>query len=194
MRRTRRHARAGVVMAVSALLVAGCGGGERQDEDEAAGTYKVEVLKASFPDGQKLAKRSTMEITVRNADSKEIPNVAVTVKSFQRKSQQPDLADPSRPVFIVNRGPRGGDTAYVDTYALGSLRPGQTRSFTWSVTAVKAGPYKLDWRVAAGLDGKAKAELAAGGVPRGTFRGRISSEAPDARVADDGETVVEDGE
>jgi hypothetical protein len=189
----RRLARAGVtVVAASALLVAGCGGGERQDEDEPEGTYKVEIVKASFPGGQKLAKRSTMEITVRNADSKRIPNVAITVKSFQQKSDNPDLADPSRPVFIVNRAPRGGDTAYVDTYALGSLRPGRTKTFTWNVTAVKAGPYKLDWRVAAGLDGKAKAELADGGIARGTFRGRISSEPPDTRVADDGTTVVEE--
>jgi hypothetical protein len=179
------------VIAAAFLLAAGCGGGERQDEDEAEGTYKVEVLKASFPDDQKLAKRSTMRISVRNADSRKIPNIAVTVKSFDKKSQEPDLADPSRPLFVVNRPPRGGETAYVDTYALGPLRPGQTRTFEWNVTAVKAGPYKLNWRVAAGLDGKAVAELADGGRPAGTFRGRISSEPPKTKVADDGKTVVE---
>jgi hypothetical protein len=189
--RSRRLARAGVVVAsVAAVFAAGCGGGDRQDEDEASGTYKVEVVNASFPEAQKLAKRSTMEITVRNADSRTIPNIAVTVKSFDRKKDDPELADPSRPVFIVNRAPRGGETAYVDTYALGPLKAGETKKFEWSVTAVQGGPYKLEWSVAGGLDGKAKAELADGGAPSGSFTGRISDEAPKTKVADDGKTVV----
>jgi hypothetical protein len=62
----------------------------------------------------------------------------------------------------------------------------------WSVTAVKAGPYKLDWRVNAGLDGNARAVLSDGSdqVPRGTFSGEISAKAPDVRIADDGRTVI----
>jgi hypothetical protein len=46
--------------------------------------------------------------------------------------------------------------------------------------------------VAAGLDGKAKAVDPGGReAPRGSFSGTVSDEAPEVRVADDGETVVE---
>jgi hypothetical protein len=173
------------------VLMAGCGGGgERQDADEQSGDYKVQVVEAKFPDHQSLAKRSTMTITVKNVDSKTIPNVAVTVKSFDQTKNDPTLADPRRPQFIVNRGPSGGDTAYVGTSALGPLKPGETKTFKWDVTAVVAGKYSLKYAIAAGLDGKARAILAGGGTPKGVFTGTISSKAPEAKVADDGKTVV----
>lgn len=191
-------------MLAAAAFAAGCGGGERQDADEPEGTYKVEVTEASFPGEQKLAKRSTLRITVRNADTKAIPNIAVTLRGLERRVDDPDLADPRRPVFALNgepveigglpesrpQTPRGGDTAYVDTWALGELRPGQSRTFEWSVTAVEAGPYKLTYEISAGLDGKAKAVDRSGQTPRGVFTGTISDEPPDARVAADGRTVV----
>jgi len=180
-----------IVLASLSLAAAGCGGGgERQDADEPSGTYKIQVVDAKFPEKQSLAKRSHMIITVKNVDTKTIPNVAVTVKSFDKRANDPNLADPRRPVFVVNTGPRGGDTAYVGTSALGPLEPGQVKTFEWDVTAVVAGPYKLDYAVAAGLDGKAKAVLAGGGQPTGTFKGEISGKAPQARVADDGTTIV----
>jgi hypothetical protein len=60
------------------------------------------------------------------------------------------------------------------------------------VSAVKAGKYRLCWRVNAGLYGKAKAVAASGSVPiAGEFKGEISRKAPKATVADDGTTVIE---
>jgi hypothetical protein len=193
------------VVAVCLLAWAGCGGGERQDENEPEGDFPVEVVRATFPEKQKLAKSSDMVVTVRNAGDDTIPNIAVTVTGFNRRKSDPDLADPSRPVFALNgvqvkiagfpeakdASPRGCDTAYVNTWACGPLKPNDQRTFRWSVTAVKAGDFKVDWRVAAGLDGKAKAVAAGGGpAPRGQFAGTISDAAPDVRVADDGKTIV----
>lgn len=193
------------VVAVCLLASAGCGGGERQDENEPEGNFPVEVVRATFPEDQKLAKSSDMVVTVRNAGDDTIPNIAVTVDGFDKRKADPDLADPSRPVFALNgvqveiagfpeakdASPRGCDTAYVNTWACGPLKPDEERTFRWSVTAVQAGDFKIDWRVAAGLDGKAKAVAAGGGpVPRGQFSGTISDEAPDVRVADDGKTIV----
>ena len=186
------------LLVLGALAVlAGCGGGgERQDADEPSGTFDVDIVEASFPSKQKLAKRSTMTIAVRNAGDRVIPNIAVTVDDFDRRSEQPGLADEGRPVFVVNTIPTsdnpgegstgaptsGSDTAYVNTYALGKLPPGETATFKWSVTAVHAGPYRIQYRVAAGLDGKAKARLA-GGVPaEGLFVGRIDDTPPDPRI------------
>ena len=197
--------RARSVAALCLIAVAGCGGGERQDENEPEGNFPVEVVRATFPEQQKLAKSSDMTVTVRNAGRDTIPNIAVTVNGFDRRKNDPDLADPSRPVFAINgvqveiagfpeakdASPRGCDTAYVNTWACGPLRPNEQKTFRWSVTAVQAGDYKINWRVAAGLDGKAKAVAAGGGpAPRGQFSGTISDEAPDVRVADDGKTIV----
>jgi hypothetical protein len=48
----------------------------------------------------------------------------------------------------------------------------------------------LKYAVSAGLNGKARAVLAGGGRPSGEFTGVISNKAPEAKVADDGKTVV----
>jgi len=163
-------------------------------------------VEASFPAKQKLAQRSKLEVNVRNTGPKTIPNVAVTVNGFGIKEKQEGLADNRRPVFAINgvpkelagfpeskdAAPKGGETNYVDTWALGPLKRGRSRSFRWSVTAVRAGPYRLRYIVSAGLDGKAKAvDDDGGGAPTGAFRGTISDTAPETRVSDDGETIVE---
>jgi hypothetical protein len=193
------------VAALCLLAVAGCGSGERQDENEPEGDFPVEVVQASFPENQKLAKSSDLVVTVRNAGRETIPNIAMTVDGFDERKDDPDLADPSRPVFALNgvqleiagfpeakdAAPRGCDTAYVNTWACGPLKPNEQRTFRWSVTAVRAGDFEIEWQVAAGLDGKASAVAPGGGpAPRGRFSGTISDEAPDVRVADDGKTIV----
>lgn len=180
---------AGVVLSAAcfALPVAGCGGGERQDKDETAGTYKVDVVSHSFPAKQRLADASVMKITVKNADSKAIPNVAVTITDdddakggagFTTRSDMDGLADPSRPLWIVDKGPHGGDTAYVSTWALGSLAPGATKTFEWHVTPIVAGSHTLRWHVAAGLNGKAVARTEDGKDAVGTFPVDVSREPP----------------
>jgi hypothetical protein len=183
---------AGAMALSAALLVSACGG-KRQDANEPSGNFKVEVVKASFPDNQKLAKRSVMEIQVKNVDSKTIPDISVTVNSFDRRENDPQLADTSRPTFIVNTGPGGGETANQNTSALGPLAPGQTKTFRWNVTATHAGPYKISYEISAGLYGKARAVDSSGAAPHGTFSGTISNAPPNSRVNFDNGTSVEGG-
>ena len=181
--------------ALGALLASGCGGGgERQDKDEPAGNWTVEVVDASFPTQQSLAEQVALRLRVRNADSKTISNLAVTVDGFSRRSEQPGLADPSRPVWIIDDGPRGGTTAYTNTWAVGKVRAGETKEFVWRVTPVKAGEYEVSYRVAAGLDGKAKSVLAGGERPAGSFKVSVSREPDDARIdPESGDVVRERG-
>jgi len=177
-----RVLRTGTAGTLAALLLAGCGGGQRQDAKEPSGTFPVTVVRDSFPLSQHIAKQSRLRITVRNAGSKAIPNIAVTVKGLSTQDPQPGLADPNRPVWIVDSGPRGGDTAYVGTWALGTLRPGATRTFEWKLTPTKSGVYDVRYEVAAGLNGKAKARTSGGQRPAGSFTVRVSGAPADARV------------
>lgn len=180
-----------LVLASCVLLAAGCGGDNaRQDADEPSGTWKVDVVEADFPKSQHIAKPETMRIKVRNADNRALPNVAVTVDSFTARSEQANLADPNRPVWVVDDQPRGGTTAYTNTWALGRIEPGQTKTFEWKVTPVKAGTFDITYRVAAGLDGKAKAELSGGGRPQGKFDVSISREPAQSRVDPDTGEVI----
>ena len=197
---------AGGALAVAALVaLPGCGGPPRQDVDEPAGVYPVEVTEASFPTKQKLARTSNLRITVHNGGRKTIPNVAVTVTTggaggshnssvggFNYRDLK--VEDPNKPIFVINKEPKGGESAYVNTWALGAIRPGKSKTFVWEVTAVKALPFDLRYRVQAGIDGKAKAVQAGTGAPvEGRFRGTVSSKAPSSKVADSGEDVVTGG-
>ena len=198
----RTHA---ALVLTGVFALAGCGGGERQDEDEPEGDFDVEVSRATFPKEQRLAQTSNLVITVRNAGDRVIPNVAITVEGFDFEKDDETLSDSSRPQFAVNGVPReiggfpdakdatplGCDTAYVDTWACGPLKAGDEKTFRWSVTAVKAGPYEITWRVAAGLNGNAVAVGVEGTPARGIFFGEVSDVAPDVRVGEDGRTVVE---
>jgi hypothetical protein len=172
-----------VLLAGALATLAGCGGGsERQDADEPRGTWRVDVLEARFPERQQLAQAERMTIRVRNEEERTIPNLAVTVVGFTAADSASTLSDPTRPVWIVDRSPRGGDTAYTDTWALGPVPAGEEREFTWRVTPVVAGEREVRFRVAAGLDGRALARTEGGDVPGGRFAVRISREPADSRI------------
>ena len=79
----------------------------------------------------------------------------------------------------------------MDTWALGKLERRQDKTFKWTVTAVRAGPYRISYAVAAGLNGKAKAgRRERRPAHRASSRGTISDTPPQTRVADDGKTIV----
>jgi hypothetical protein len=173
-----------------AALLAACGGGARQDASEPSGSYRVQVLNARFPTAQSIAKQTSFVLRVRNSGASAVPNLAVTIDSFDYNSDYPELADRRRPIWAVERGaggvasppvesdevspPGGGQTAYVNTWAFGRLAPGATRTLEWDVVPVKAGSYTVHYAVAAGLAGKAKARLAGGGAVQGHFAVEIA--------------------
>jgi hypothetical protein len=118
--------------------------------------------------------------------------------SFSVRSAQQGLAIPFRPVWILETGyPKlegetasaGAEAAQTDTYAFGALEPHQTKSIVWNVTPVQGGTYTVHYRVAAGLEGKAKAVTANGSIPEGEFVVRISTAPPQTRVNDSGQVV-----
>lgn len=183
------------VLPIVALVAAtGCGGGgsARQDADEPRRTYSVDVLEARFPSAQRVSQQEEMRIRVRNEDEQPIPNLVVTVTSFSQREQDTGLADPNRPIWIVDRSPVGGETAYVNTWALGRVPAGAEREFTWRVTPTRAGTFSVRYRVEAGLDGRARARLQGGDVAAGEFRVQVSDRPSDARVDPDTGAVIRD--
>jgi hypothetical protein len=183
-----------IAAGLAALAVAGCGGGERQDAAEPSGTFEVDVVSATFPAKQHLAQPERFVIAVRNSGQKTVPNVAVTVSSFAERSEQAGLADSQRAVWIIDDSPRGGQTAYTNTWALGRLAPGQTRRFVWRVTAVQSGTHTVKWQVAAGLNGKAKATLSGNRAPAGSVTVDVSDKPGQARVDPKTGEVIREGE
>jgi hypothetical protein len=195
--------------AAGVLVLAGCGGGGRQDAAEPAGTFAMQVVHPSFPAAQSIARQTRFVLPVRNTGTHTVPNVAVTIDSFDYTSSYPNLAADKRPVWAIERGPGavaslpvesqeisppgGGQTAYVNTWALGALAPGRTRTFVWRVVPVKAGTYTVHYTVAAGLSGKAKARLAGGGLVQGQFAVSIAS-APKLKHVNPDTGKVEVGE
>jgi len=204
VRRALEARRPAFACAVAALTLGGCSSTKKQDENEHAGNYPVEVLSAKFPLKQKLAQRSRLVVRVRNAGGTTVPNIAVTVDGFSKRRNDPDLADPERPQFVINgkpqtiggvpeskdQAPVGCESVYLNTWACGKLKPGAEKTFEWNVTAVEAGKYKVSYRVAAGLDGKAKAVASGDSRLTGSFAGTVSNAQPETRVSDDGKTVV----
>ncbi len=196
----------------AALMVSACGSGARQDAGEPTGNFPVQVSSAKFPASQRLAQRTDLVISVRNAGNQTIPDIAVTLlDAHQRTAAQAFgqsvggtsqvLASNSRPIWIVDRPPGpcqyscrqggagGAVTAYSNTWALGALKPGRTATFDWGVTAVKPGAFAIRYEVAAGLAGKAKAVDGNGGAPSGMFRVRILGAPQQAYVNDQGQVV-----
>lgn len=185
-------------IAVAALLAAstsGCAGsGEMQDANEAAGDYTVAISKASFPRRQGLGESSKLKIAVQNVGTQEIPNVTMTVDGLNYRITEPGVADPVRPFWVVNIGPINGTTAYVNTWALGPLAAGAERQFIWSLSATQPGTRTIEYRAGAGLNGKARAVTADGGVPAGTLTVNVTRRPQDSSVDPATGQVVQKGE
>lgn len=167
---------------LAATVALGCGSGEQQDANEPDGEYKVQMSRATFPRLQGLGETAPFKITVRNPGPETIPNVAMTVDGFANPDAVPGAADPQRPIWVVNVGPYGGKTAYVNTWALGPLKAGESKTFTWSVTSTVPGTHTVSYRAAAGLNGNARAVARGGGAPTGAITVRVTRRPRESTV------------
>jgi len=212
--------RATLLSALAGLAAAttGCGGGgERQDVDEPAGKFPVEVTAAKFPTSQRLAQTSDLIVEIENSGEEAVPDLAVTIytgdekasEPFYIRSDQPGLADPNRPVWILEEGypklltedvklgnvdqaaPSGAAAAQTDTFSFGPLEPGESKEIVFRVTPVLAGTYTVHYEIAAGLHGKAKAVTDGGDPVEGEFVVTITDKPPRARVNDAGDVEIQ---
>jgi hypothetical protein len=195
-----------------AVGASACGGGQRQDANEPSGKFPVTVTKASFPNRQRISARTDLVLGIRNAGQKALPDLAVTIftgdtnadGSFNIRLDQPNLANPSRPVWILeNNYPKllgngvtlanvssaptaGAEAAQTNTFQFGRLKPGRTRAIDWRVTPAMAGTYTVHYQVEAGLQGKARAVATAGGPVKGDFVVTTTAKPPQTCVTPSG--------
>jgi hypothetical protein len=192
-----------------AALLAACGGGSSSDANEPSGTYRVKVTEAEFPTEQNLGQTSVMQLGVRNTGKKTVPALTVTVTiagkagrssslPFGVREAQTNLAQSDRPVWVLSEGyprllgssqPGGAGTSNRKTFDLGPLKPGDTTTAVWKLSAVRPGDFTVLYRIDAGLSGTAKAETAGGIAPGGSFVTDITQELPETEVNDAGEVV-----
>jgi hypothetical protein len=202
------------LVALVSAVAAGCGS-QTQAASEPKGNFTVSSS-ASFPTNQRLSQHTQLVVRVTNTGSKTIPDVGVTITdgtpnrpdygtqlaAFSYYLNMPNLADHSRPVWIIDKapgpcgyscktgGPGAGATAFSNTWALGRLKPGKTAVFGWHLTAVRQGAWVVNWRVDAGLFGNARAVLAGGGIPHGSFTVHVNSTPAQAYVNNGGGIVT----
>jgi hypothetical protein len=199
------------------LSACGGSGGERQDVDEPSGEFPVEVTAAKFPTRQRLAETSDLTLAVENIGHEQIPDLAITIcldscnadGPFSLRSEQTGLANPNRPVWILEQDypklappgidPKeldeeptaGAEAAQTNTFSFGGVAPGDEVSAVWRVTPVRAGTFTVNYEIAAGLTGKAKAQTADGSPAEGSFVVTISDKPPKATVAPNGQIEIE---
>lgn len=190
------------------LLLTGCGESS-SDSNEAAGKYRVEVTEASFPTEQRLGQTSLLELGVRNSGEETVPALTVTIAIAGRAGANSSLpfaihdptaglAQAERPVWVLAQSyprlagsskPGGATTSNRKTFAFGPLKPGETTSAVWKVSAVRAGRYTLQYRVGAGLSSEVEAVTDNDVAPGGSFVTEITRELPETEVLDNGEVV-----
>jgi hypothetical protein len=222
----------GIATVVLSVGIAACGGGQRQDATEPSGNFAVQVTKAKFPNHQRLAETSDLQLEIQNAGTETIPDLAVTINtvaegqpnlkspatstgsgqgSFNIRVDEPNLASPFRPVWILEQDyPKlitakyslakleqaptaGASAAQTDTFQFGPVKPDESRNIAWRVTPVRAGTYTVHYEVSASLTGKAKAVTPDGSPVRGEFVATISAKPPQTCVTGGGKVVTNCG-
>ena len=203
---------------MAAVLIAGCGSKPRQDENEVEADYPVEVTVAEFAPRQRLAETTDLELAFRNTGSEDIPDLAVTIYTgdqkadgaFNVRSDQEGLADPNRPIWILeNEYPKvlepgtdakdlddavtaGAETSSTNTYSFGELAAGDEIHTIFRVTPVVGGTYTVHYEVAAGLDGNARAVTDTGEPVEGEFVATVTTKPQATAVDEQGRVVPAD--
>lgn len=170
---------------LAAAVLAACGSRVRQDASEPSGSFPIQVT-ATWTSSQHLAQHTQLVIVARNTGAKTVPDIAVTicnvtcspspaalangegtsVAAFADKLDMPGLANPSRPVWIVDQapGPPAGpcptvnangspNGAYESNYSACTGGPGgavTAYSNTWALGPLAPGQTaRFDWHLTA---------------------------------------------
>lgn len=160
MGRFGRNITAALACVLIALVLAGCGGGERQDANSPSGTWEVTVTDWNFPKTQPLGRPVDFELKVRNDDQRDIPQLIVTIAGIKQFVEQRGAATITRPVWIVNDVSYSDVTPYnsalATSYNLGPLAAGDTKEYKIGFTPLRRGQHRVGYSLSRDLFGNAK--------------------------------------
>ncbi|MGI8633476.1 MAG: hypothetical protein ACR2NA_13160 [Solirubrobacterales bacterium] len=195
----------------AAVVLAACGSSPPQDNDNVGGEFPVRVTTSEFPTRQRLARDEELTLAVKNTGDRAINALSITIEveqdgkaldSFSIRDDQRALADPTKPVWILEDGyPRvggdnevegaGADSAKTNTFIFGELQAGEEIEAVWRVVPVRAGTYVVNYEIAPDPEGTGRAVDESGEIARGSFQPTISGEVGRTSVDDQG-NIVED--
>ncbi len=198
-----------IAAAACALAVAACGG-ERQDAGAVEGEFPVAVTIAELPERERATQAIELRLGVENLGSESLPDLAVSLfvdeeagDAFSIRLDERTLVDRDRPVWILEEkypqlvgepppsGLSGATTAEANTFAFGPLDPGEIKEMIWLLTPVRGGTFVLNYEIAAGLQGPARAVTETGADASGRLPVRISEQPRKDRVNGSGRVVEE---
>lgn len=149
------------------LLLAGCGGSERQDEGAPSGTWEVTVLDWKFAETQPLGEPQDFVLKVRNDDTRAIPQLIVTIGGMRTIVYQPGAATDIRPIWLLKEPDYANVTPYnaklSSSFNLGKLEPGETATYTVNLTPLRRGKHTVSYRLSPALFGENKVVNASDG-------------------------------
>jgi hypothetical protein len=94
-----------------ALPLAGCGSGERQDANAPSGTWTVLVEEWKFPKRQYLGTPTDFVLKVRNTDTRDIPQLILTIDGLRAEVKQVGAASETRNSRAVSISDRSSPAA-----------------------------------------------------------------------------------
>lgn len=157
----------GVIVAMLALTLAGCGA-EPQDADAPTGTWKVTVLDWEFAVHQPLGTPQPFVIKIRNDDSRTIPNLIVNVAGLSAVVYQPNAASNIRPIWMTQDVDFAHVTPYnsklSQSFNLGPIEAGETTTYAVVLTPLRRGDHEVSYRLSPDLFGDGRVVNASDGM------------------------------
>lgn len=148
------------LVALLGIPLAGCGGGERQDANAPSGTWSVLVEEWKFPKRQFLGTPTDFVLKIRNTDTRDIPDLIVTIDGLRMKVDQVGAASEVRPIWLTKDVDYSNVTPYnsqlASSYDLGPLAAGDVKTYSVNLTPLRRGNHEVSYSLAGDLFGKAK--------------------------------------
>lgn len=159
----RKAVAAALALVIAAAFAVGGCGGERGDANDSHATYKVKVVSWRFPKNQPLGKPQKFILLVRNVDTQDIPQLALTIRGLNLFVKQEGTAVKTRPVWIPNdvnyADVTPNSTATGSTFSLGKLPAGAFHRYVLPLTPIRRGTHTINYSLAGNLSGDAKVQL-----------------------------------
>lgn len=149
-----------LTLLVMLVSLTGCGGGERQDANAPSGTWQVAVEEWKFPKHQYLGTPVEFVVKVRNTDTREIPDLILTINGMKTRVKQQAAANDVRPIWMTTDVDYARVTPYnsalAESWNLGPLKAGEVATYSVELTPLRRGWHTVGYRLSPALFGDGK--------------------------------------